>query len=414
MLARVGVVILGLAVSLPVVFAPQRVEAQECRSEALDALARARRARSFQVDFARYRQKHDGRLERLYRWVERDDEEGGQEVRWSTQFSWVGEDYKFSDYTLCADGQERSAQLTGGWNGFAIETRNREWDSRIRLSMFEAGDGLSPDDLPRDSEGDVIFDEDAIGYGQLFWGVYLQVTEWFGATVGGVSDTERLSHIDTQTTSDGTETSTSVQVNTVGEANWYLSAGIPKWQVSTDFIFAAAEGLDVGTVEAAAIPTGIEGLEALAGAGYIGYEETVLTNLGARFRPTDFVETSLQTSLEPVRLRSLVGRAELDWSHPYYPEFEIMPGQTIDLLLGAEAGAFVEGSLFNSGYMKQVTGRTHVPGVIGGASAGLVSRPTAFNLEVYGGVNPAGYLTRIVDVVDKPLFGTRLVVRGGW
>ncbi|MFW5967564.1 MAG: hypothetical protein ACOCV2_08610 [Persicimonas sp.] len=416
MFARFCVVLVGVSLALPVVFAPERVEAQECRSEALDALARARRARSFQVDFARYRGAHDRRLDRLFRWVEREGEEGeeGDEVRWSTQFSWLGENYKFSDYTLCADGEERSAQLNGGWNGFAIETRNREWDSRIRLSVFEAGDGLSPDNLPRDSEGDVIYDDDAIGYGQLFWGVYVQATEWFGATVGSISDTERRSHIGTHTTSDGTESSTDVRINTVGEPNWYLSAALPKWDVSTDFVFGAADGLDVGTVQAAAIPTGVDGLDALAGAGYVGYEDTVLANLGARFRPVSFVETSLETSLEPVRLRSVVGRAELDWRHPYYPEIELLPGQTTDFLLGAEAGAFVEGSLFNSAYMEEVMGRTNVAGVIGGASAGFVSRPMAFNLEVYGGVNPAGYLTRIVDVVDKPLYGTRLVVRTGW
>lgn len=409
--ARLILLSLCLLVALPVVFMPERVQAQECQSEAFDALARARRARSFQLDFAGYRDSLDARFDRLYRWLE----DGGDEIGWSTQFTWLGDNYKFSDYTLCTPAGEKTAQLNGGWNGFALETRNRQWDVNIRLMLFEAGDGLSPDDLPRDEEGDVVFDDNTIGYGQLFWGVYVQVTEWFGATVGGVSDARRRSHIGTRTADDGDiETSTSVQINTVGEADWYLSASIPKWRLSTDFIFGLAGSVDVGVLRAAAIPTGISGLQALASGGYIGYEDTYIANIGARYQPLSFVETTLEVSAEPVRLRSVLGRAEVDWSHPFYPEIEIFPGETSKVLVGAEAGGFIEASLFNSAHLERETGRTNVGGVVAGASLGAVGRPMGVNLEVYGGVNPAGYLARIVDVVDKPLFGTRLMVRAGW
>jgi hypothetical protein len=392
---------------------PAVLAAQECQSEALDALARARRSRSFQLDFARYRHELDTRFDRLYRWLD----EGGDDVEWSTQFTWLGDNYKFSDYTLCTPQGQETAQLNGGWNGFALETRNRQIDVLVRLMLFEAGDGVSPDDLARDANGDVILDDDdAVGYGQIFYGVNLQVTEWFGVTIGGVSDTQRLQHTGTSTTANGdVESSTSVSVNAVGEPGWYLSASIPKWRLSSDFVFGGADSLDVGLLRAAAIPIpGVDRVEALAGGGYLGYEDTGIGSIGARYRPFDSVETILELSFEPVRVRSLRSRAEVDWSHPFYPEVELLPGEAQTFLLGVHAGAFVEGTLFNSAYLEAQTGRTHLPGVIGGASLGVLGRPLGFNFEVYGGVNHADYLARIVDVVDKPLFGTRLMVRAGW
>ncbi|QDG50038.1 hypothetical protein FIV42_04580 [Persicimonas caeni] len=406
------IVLVAVAAFLLPTLLPTRAEAQECESEALDALARARRVRSFQLDFSRYRRDLDTRFDRLYRWLE----DGGEDVEWSTQFSWLGDNYKFSDYALCTAQGERAAQLNGGWNGFALETRNRKWDVRLRLMLFDAGDGVSPDDLPRDDNGDVIFDDDAVGYGQLFYGVYLQVTEWFGVTVGGVSDSQRLQHIGTTTTDEGdVKTSTRIQTNTVGEPGWYLSASIPKWKLSTDFIFGAADSVDVGMLRAASIPMPfVDGLEALAGGGYLGYEDTTVGYLGARYRPVSFVETTLELAVEPVRVRSVRGRAEVDWSHPFYPELELLPGQPSKWLVGAEAGAFVEASLFNSAYLEAQEGRSNVTGLLGGASLGVIARPVGFNFEVYGGVNPAAHLARIVDVVDKPLFGTRLMVRTGW
>jgi hypothetical protein len=391
---------------------PAESNAQECQSEALDALARARRARSFQFDFARYRRDLDTRFDRLYQWLD----DGGDEVEWSTQFTWLGDNYKFSDYTLCSQQGEKTAQLNGGWNGFALETRNRDWDVHLRFLLFEAGDGVSPDDVPRDANGDVIFEDDAVGYGQLFYGVNFQITDWFGATVGAVSDAQRRQHIGTTTTDEGdVKSTTTIQSNAVGEAGWYLSASIPRWKLSTDFIFGAAESIDVGMLRAAAIPIpGVEKVEALAGGGYLGYEDTAVGYVGARYRPVWFVETTLEASFEPVRMRSLEGRAEVDWSHPFYPEIELFPGEATKFLLGAETGVFVEASLFNSAYLEERTGRTNLPGIVAGASLGAVSRPLGVNLEVYGGVNPAGYLSKIVDVVDKPLFGTRLMVRAGW
>lgn len=403
---------LVLSVLAAVTLTPSMAAAQDCQSQALDALARARRVRSFQLDFARYKQDLDGRFDRLYQWLE----DGGSDVEWSTQFSWIGDNYKFGDYTLCTPQGERAAQLNGGWNGFALETHNREWDVRVRLMLFDAGDGVSPDDLPRDANGDVLFDDDSVGYGQLFYGVYLQATEWFGVTVGGVSDSSRLQHISTTTDAEGNvETNTSIQTNTVGEAGWYLSASIPKWNLSTDFIFGAADSVDVGMLRAASIPMPfVDDLEALAGGGYLGYEGTGVGYLGARYRPVSFIETTLEFAAEPVRLRSVRGRAELDWSHPFYPEIEIFPGQMSKVLIGAEAGAFVEASLFNSAYLEAQEGRTNLLGWLAGASVGVFGRPAGFNLEIYGGENPAEHLARIVDVVDKPLFGSRLVVRAGW
>ncbi len=389
---------------------PAAASAQECDSQAFDALARARRARSFQLDFAGYRDTLDTRFDRLYQWLE----DGGDDVEWSTQFTWLAQTYKFSDYTLCAP--ERSAQLDGGWNGIAIETRNRKWKSRVRLMLFEAGDGVAPDDLPRDEDGDVIFDDDVVGYGQLFYGVYVQVTDWFGATVGAVSDAQRQAHIGSRTLEDGThETSSSVQVNAVGEASLYMSASIPRWNLSTDFVFGAVDGLDVGVLRAATIPIPwVDDIEALAGGGYLGYEDTYVGYIGGRYRPLSFLEATLEVSLEPTRLRNVLGRAEIDWQHPFYPKLELMPGVESKFLLGAEAGAFVEGSMFNSVYLEQQTGKNNLMGIVGGGSIGIIARPAAFNFEVYGGVNPASYLARIVDVVDKPLFGMRFAVRAGW
>jgi hypothetical protein len=397
---------------MAVCLSPAVSTAQECQSEALDALARARRARSFQFDFANYRHDLDARFDRLYQWLD----EGGDDVEWSTQFTWLGDNYKFSDYTLCSQQGEKTAQLNGGWNGFALETRNREWDVHLRLMVFDAGDGVSPDDLPRDENGDVVFDSDAVGYGQLFYGVGLQITDWFGVTIGGVSDTERLQHIGTTTNAEGDiNSTTTIQSNAVGESGWYLSASIPRWRLSTDLIFGAAERLDVGVLQASAIPIpGVDSVQALAGGGYLGYEDTGVGYLGARYRPLDFLEASLEASFEPVRVRRVSARTEIDWSHPFFPELEFYPGRTDKFLLGVEAGAFVVTSLFNSAYLEAQTGRTNVPGVIGGASLGVITRPMGFNLELYAGVNPAGYLTRIVDVIDKPLFGTRLMVRAGW
>ncbi len=402
---------LGAVVLVAVTCLPATLYAQQCHSEALDALARARRARSFQLDFSNYRTVLDARFDRLYRWLD----EGDQHARWSTQFTWLGDNYKFSDYTLCTSEGAKSAQLGGGWDGFALETRNQDWKSLVRLMIFDTGDSVAPDELPRDANGQITFDGNSTGYGKFFYGAYVQITDWFGATVGAVAETKRNQHIGTTTTGNGIHSSTTINTRVVGTPEWYLSASIPRWGLSTDLVFAALDQVDVGLLRAAAIPIpGVDHIQALAGGGYLAYEDTGIGYLGARYTPWSFLKTSLELGFEPVRVRSAVARAEVSWQAPGYFKWTSTPGYDFHFMIGAEAKAFVEASLYNSAYLERQTGRTDVPGILAGASLGLITRPVGVNIALYGGENAANYIARIADVVGKPLFGTRLTIRAGW
>ena len=415
----------ALLVSVLLVSAPVSALAQSrCADQALDPLGAARRARS--IFSAR---DHFERLHHSEQTLVRANNVAFSDGDAPTAQGfgvWVSNVSELSGYAICRAGMDiGDAGLAGGWNGFAVGTRvvaSDNLDFTLKLSSVSAGDSLTPDDPDLATLAGEVG-----GRGHSVWGFTLGWRDRAHLTVGSTRDA--VTSFDVSSSGDTLSLDSSVSSG-VGPRSLYVGLGVPALSTTLDLVYdvVAASPLTYTFVGVTELPLWFfdEQLAVTAGAGWIAFEEQMISKVGVSYGFFNgVVRPGAMASVEfnDPRLRS--ARATLDIG--LTRTLAIPKGFLVDeaqpdgfdlgtIIRWATLGAGVRGaaSIYNSRYVLDQTGLERLPGYSVTGWGQLSVRMLTVGVDVYSAINSPQTLVRLADAANRRETGGRLHLRLGW
>jgi hypothetical protein len=384
-------------------------------------------------------------------------------------FSPVVETTAVPDMRVCTTDGSRSSTLSMSRFALFGEYTWRKWDVGLRAfyvrgidSMsFQEAAGFEVPEGEEDANGTIQFQQGLLG-------ARLMLTEWSAVTIGRIRETS----IRTTPAIDGATVPPDVfpAESTEGASSdrLYLAVEVPRWGLGTDILLDPRdERLDTLSFGIDDLPIPGTPIRGDAFAGYIEDEDQIVTSVAVS-KLLRFFEIGAGVEYRPFRLRHARFRVEVssegikgqapegDEAAEPAPGAEPAPesdapeaegdsgaGATsrgpstrgdapgdeppgpderpaerregaFELRVYLDTGLFWEGTVFNSRYLEEQTGRSWVWGAAGGGWFGVSGPVMSIYVELSVGANRPRLLERISETVGRGDFHAQLNWRIGW